>query len=118
MITDKPLAAHAAALTAGVILWSAASIAAAGREPWDSALYWNAAYPAALLMAAILAVFYPARPWRWCLTLMLAQLPVMIATGSGFNLLPLGLVLLALLSLPAMLIASLAGWLRMKFAGA
>lgn len=116
MIADRPLAAHAAAFTAGTILWSVTGIAAGGREIWDTALYWNAAYPAALLMAAGLAAFHPVRPWRWCPTLMLAQIPVMIAMGSGFSLLPLGLALLAVLSLPAMLAASIASWLHMTFA--
>lgn len=116
MIADRPLAAHAAAFVAGTILWSVTGIATSGREMWDTALYWNAAYPAALLIAAGVAVFHPVRPWRWCPTLMLAQIPVMLATESGLSLLPLGLALLAMLSLPAMLAASIAGWLRLTFA--
>ncbi len=116
MIADKPLTAHATAFIAGTMIWVATSVAAAGREPWDTDLYWSIAYPAALLISGGLALLYPVRAWRWCPTLMLAQIPVMIATGSGFNLLPLGLVLIALLSLPAMLVASLAGWLRLRAA--
>jgi hypothetical protein len=36
----------------------------------------------------------------------------MLATESGFGLLPLGLVLLGVLSLPAILTAKLGAWLR------
>ena len=101
--------AYAAAFLASTILWSLATIAAGGREVWDVGLYWTVAYPAALLIGGGLAALYPERPWRWPLVVMLAQAPVMIAFGSGFSLLPLGLALLAILSLPGMAIAAVIG---------
>ena len=105
--------AYATAFLAGMILWSLATIAAGGREVWDVGLYWTVAYPAALLTGGGLAALYPERPWRWPLVVMLAQTPVMIAFGSGFSLLPLGLALLAILSLPGMAIAAIVGaWRR------
>lgn len=111
MTADKT--AYATAFLAGTIVWSLATAAAGGREVWDVGLYWTAAYPAALLTGAGLAVRFPDRPWRWPLVVMLAQMPVMIAFGSGFSLLPLGLVLLAFLSLPGIAIAVAVGaWRR------
>ena len=111
MTTDKT--AYATAFLAGAILWSLAAIAAGGREVWDVGLYWTAAYPAALLTGGGLAAMFPHRPWRWPLVMMFAQMPVMIAFGSGFSLLPLGLALLAILSLPGMAIAAAIGaWRR------
>jgi hypothetical protein len=105
--------AYATAFLAGTILWSLATIAAGGREVWDAGLYWTAAYPAALLIGGGLAVLYPERPWRWPLVVMLTQMPVMIAMGSGLGLFPLGLALLAILSLPGMAIAAIIGaWRR------
>lgn len=102
----------AIALGTGLILWSAASYVAGGGEPWDSGTYWTGAYPLAVIMAAALGFAFPERSWRWALGIMLAQLPVMLATGSGFGLLPLGFVLLGVLSLPAILTAKLGAWLR------
>jgi hypothetical protein len=102
----------ALALGTGLILWSAASYLAGGGEPWDSGTYWTGAYPLAVIMAAALGFAFPERSWRWALGIMLAQLPVMLATESGFGLLPLGLVLLGVLSLPAILTAKLGAWLR------
>ena len=111
MTTDKT--AYATAFLAGTILWSLATIAAGGREVWDTSLYWTAAYPVALLIGAGLAAAFPERAWRWPLVVMLAQMPVMLATGSGLGLLPLGLALLAILSLPGMAIATVIGiWRR------
>jgi hypothetical protein len=111
MTTDKT--AYATAFLAGTILWSLATLATARREVWDAGLYWTIAYPAALLTGAGLAMLFPHRPWRWPLVVMLAQMPVMIAMGSGFGLFPLGLALLAILSLPGMAIAAVIGaWRR------
>ncbi len=114
MTADKT--AYAAAFLAGAILWSLATIAAGGREAWDIDLYWTAAYPAALLTGGGLAALFPERPWRWPLVVMFAQMPVMIASGSGFGLLPLGLALLAILSLPGMAIAAAVGAWRHRSA--
>jgi len=111
MTNDK--IAYATAFLAGTILWSLATAIAGGREVWDVRLYWTAAYPAALLISGGLAALFPYRPWRWPLVMMFAQVPVMIAFGSNFSLLPLGLVLLAILSLPGMAIAAAIGtWRR------
>lgn len=96
----------------GLALWSVTAWLAGGREPWDTSIYWTGAYPLALIAAAALGFAFPERSWRWALGLMLAQLPVMLAGGSGFGLLPLGLVLLGVLSLPAVLTAKLGAWLR------
>jgi hypothetical protein len=104
MTSDK--SAYATAFLAGTVLWSLATIAAGGREVWDVGFYWTLAYPAALLIGAGLAILFPHRPWRWPLVVMLAQMPVMIASGSGFGLLPLGMGLLTILSLPGMAIAA------------
>jgi hypothetical protein len=98
----------------GLLLWTLTAFFGHRQEPWDAATYWTIAYPLAILLSAALAALYPARPWRWAVTVIFSQLLVMIAGGSDFSLLPLGLVLLALLSLPAIAAATLAAWLRTR----
>jgi hypothetical protein len=68
--------------------------------------------PGHYIGSAILGFFFPQKPWRWAVSLMLMQLVVMIATGSDLSLLPLGLVMLAVLSVPPALAGVLAGKLR------
>lgn len=100
---------------AGLIFWSAAAVASGRREPWDSDAYWTLYLPLAVLLAFGLGMLFPERPWRWALAIMLAQAPVMLVGGSGLGLLPLGVILLLVLSLPAILAAWLGagvrGWL-------
>lgn len=103
---------------AGVVLWIAASIASGRREAWDADFYWIVAYPVALALAVLLALLFPQRPWRWALALFLFQFVGMaIRNGEIGNLWPLGLIVFAVLSVPAMLLAQLTAWLRARLRG-
>ena len=107
--------AYTSAAFAGMALWLATSAIGGRSEPWDAPIYWSIAYPVALVLAAGLGYFFPQRPWRWALTLMFMQAAVMVLGGAGLALLPLGLVVLGVLSLPAVLFAWLAARLRFWF---
>lgn len=112
MPTRTPLACTLAAL-AGMGFWFWASLASGRREPWDDASCWSVACPAAVVLAGILGYLFPACPWRWALTLFLAQFAAMcIHNGELGNLWPLGLALFAVLSLPAVALAQGGAWLR------
>jgi len=100
------------AAVAGAAIWTATMILAGGREPWDTGLYWTAAYPLAVTVSAVLGYLSPRKPWRWAVILMLMQLLVMFAAGSDLSLLPLGLAVLAVLSAPPALAGVLAAKLR------
>lgn len=104
--------AFGSACLLGLGLWSAAARFSQRTEPWDAPDYWAIAYPVAIALCGGLGFVFPDRPWRWALTLMLMQLPVMILGGSGFGLLPLGLVLTAVLALPGLGLAHLCGAAR------
>lgn len=106
-----------ASFVAGVVFWTAMAIVGGRSEPWDSGLYWVAGYPLGLLLAGVLGALFPHRPWRWGLAFTFAQMPVILAGGSGFGLLPLGIVLMAILAVPPMLTAKLGAWLHARFAG-
>ena len=99
----------------GLLFWIAVVVASGKREPWDGEAYWMLYLPLAILLAFGFGMIFPERPWRWALAIMLAQAPVMVAGGSGLGLLPLGIILLLLLSLPAILAAwigaGIRGWL-------
>jgi hypothetical protein len=96
----------------GLGLWALTAAATGKHEPWDASSYWIVSYPLAIIGSAILGFFFPQKPWRWAASLMLMQLVVMIATGSDLSLLPLGLVMLAVLSVPPALAGMLAAKLR------
>ncbi len=115
---------YALSLAFGSALWVATALLSGRREPWDWSGYWTVSYPIAIAMAGVLGFVFPDRPWRWALAVMFpwrwalavmfTQAIVMIAGGSGLGLLPLGLVLLAVLALPAIGLAQLAARLRRR----
>jgi hypothetical protein len=74
--------------------------------------YWTIAYPAAIALSGLLGALFPERPWRWTALLMFMQFVVMFLGGSALGLLPLGLILMAVLTLPAATLASLCAWAR------
>jgi len=115
----KPVALPVAlAAVAGIALWISASIASGRREAWDAGIYWVVAYPVALGIAVLLALAFPQRPWRWALALFLFQFVGMaIRNGEIGNLWPLGLIVFAVLSIPAVLLAQLTAWLRARLRG-
>jgi len=104
-----------AALAGGASLWLATAALSGRREAWDSPLYWSAAYPLCIVLAAVLAYLAPERPGRWAFAVMLVQ-PIVMALKSGgdFGLLPLGLILFAVLALPVFGAAKVAASLRAR----
>lgn len=94
-------------------LWFWAGLATGRREPWDDELYWTVVYPVAIAVSGAMGYAFPRRPWRWALTLFLAQfLAMTMRAGELGNLWPLGLMVLVVLSLPGMALGKFAAWLR------
>lgn len=98
----------------GAALWIAIAAAGATNEPWDAPIYWGVGYPAALALAGTLGFAWPDTAKAQALVLFAMQLPVMLANGAGFSLLPLGIIAIAVLALPAILVAVLAARLRRR----
>lgn len=108
--TALPLAIAA---SAGVALWIGASVISGRREAWDATIYWTAAYPFAIIMSGLLGFVFPQRPWRWPIALFLFQfVGMVIRAGEPSGLWPLGLSMFIVLSIPGILFAGLAAWLR------
>ena len=106
------------AFVGGTALWAATAIAGDRAEPWDSGLYWTVSYPFALMLSGAFGFGFPRHPWRWALLLLYSQLAVMLLSGAGLGLLPLGLILLGVLSLPALVVAKLGAVMRLRIEGA
>lgn len=102
--------AYALAIGGGVLLWVATMAVGGRREAWDSRLYWIAAYPLAIALAAWLGYRFPRRAWRWGLAIMLGQAVMLAVTSLEFGMLPLGFIVFAILALPLVAVAVLVAW--------
>src|SRR5690606_40693410 len=96
---------------AGVVLWATASVIFDVAEPWDSPRYWLA-YLLALAVSGLLGFFARSGAWLIGALVVFAQLPVMVAQSGAGPLIVVGVLLLGVLSLPAMLVAMIAARLR------
>lgn len=92
---------YALAMIGGTVLWTLTAAIGGRAEPWDTSSYWTIAYPLSIALSAVLGYAFPHRAWRWALVLTFMQVVVMVLGGAGLGLLPLGLVLLFVLSFPA-----------------
>jgi len=85
------------------------------REAWDDPLYWQLGYPVLLLAAFLMGMVWRDRPWRWVVGLIAGQVIWSLAlalTRDGVpNLLPAGLIMFALLTLPCLLAAYVGRWI-------
>ena len=119
-MNNKDPWAYAAAMTGGALLWLVTAGVSGRTEAGDSSLYWTAAYPLAIGLAGALGYWAPEKPWRWGLAVMVAQAAVLaligIVAGSGFSLLPLGLILFSVLALPAVGFARYMAKVRLRSA--
>jgi hypothetical protein len=104
------------AATAGAVLWVGTMAVSGRNEAWDSPLYWSVAYPLCVLFSGVFGYVEPVRPWRFALTLMLVQPVVMVLTAGGGSMLPLGVIMFGILALPAIIVARISAWLRMRLA--
>jgi hypothetical protein len=106
------------ALLGGASLWLLTSLISGRAEAWDAPMYWTVTYPLAILLAGVLGYRAPRRAWRWGLAVMLVQAPVLLLTSGGsMSLLPLGLALFAVLSLPAIAAATFGAKIRGRRSG-
>lgn len=105
---------YVVAAIAGAVLWVVAAKVSGRREAWDADIYWTTAYPIGIVVSAAAAFLWPSRrAWQFGLTLMLAQAVTLAVTARSFGLLPLGMILFGVLSIPLMATAALVSrWRR------
>jgi len=96
----------------GLAFWQWATSSLGMQEPWDAPDY-PAFYFGSLGICAASGYLLPARPWRWALIIIFAQLPLMVLhTGRVGPLLVVGIGFLVLQALPAILAATAASRFR------
>jgi hypothetical protein len=95
----------------GIASWEIVRQLGSRREAWDDPLYWQVGFPLLILVAFVLGAIWRQRPWRLGALMVAAQ--AVWSLGLAFlqdgvpNLLPLGLVMFALLSLPLIAASSI-----------
>ncbi len=106
---------YAIALAVGIAVWIAVSNATGKREAWDSEMYFSFGMPVVCVVALLLGIVEPRRAWRWGVTPLVGQFATMLITQGVGNLLPLGIIVFAVLSIPSVLAARFGAFVRTRW---
>jgi hypothetical protein len=98
---------HVAAVSGGALMWILVSLASGRKEAWDSGLYYAAGIPAVCVLSLILGYLAPNRPWRWGVEPCIGQFASMLLSQGPGSLLPLGVIMFGVFSIPSVLAAQL-----------
>ncbi len=105
-LSDIPTTiAYFISLLVGVGLWIGIMFVTGEHEAWDTGIYFIYAWPIMALISGALGFFMPERPWRWGAVMLASQALLAIIVSRSANLLPFGLVVFFVLSLPCILLA-------------
>ena len=105
---------YVAAALCGAAIWIAITLVSGRVEAWDSALYFSVGIPAVCVVSLAFARFDPARWWRWGVLPLAGQFVWMLLSRGPGNLLPLGIVAFAVLSIPSLIAARIGAFIAMK----
>ncbi len=106
---------YAAALMSGLLVWIAVSAAAGRREAWDSTWYFSVGIPFLCLVSMLLGFLAPDRSWRWGVAPFAGQFLWMLLTQGPGNLLPQGVVMFGVLSVPSIFTARAGAFFARKY---
>ena len=108
----KDLWLYALAVTVGVLTWAVISTISGRREAWDSTWYFSGGIPVLCILSAVLGFLEPRKPWRWGIAPLAGQFFWMLFTQGPGNLLPLGVVVFGVLSVPSIMTAKFGAFFR------
>ena len=99
------------AVLTGVLVWIVISAVSGRREAWDAPWYFSVGYPIICAVSLVLGYFAPVRTWRWGLVPFAGQFVWLLLIQGPGNLLPLGIIVFAVISLPAVIAAKVGAYL-------
>lgn len=102
------------AIVGGAVTWALVAQASGRREAWDSPLYFSVAIPLTCGLSFVLALLEPARSWRWGILPLAGQLLWMLISQGPGNLLPLGVIVFGIFSIPSVVTARLGSSIATK----
>lgn len=101
----------------GAVIWILIAQASGRREAWDSGLFFSVGMPAVCLVSMAFAFFEPNHSWQWGVLPMIGQFVWMLVSQGPGNLLPLGVIVFGVLSVPAIIAAQIAAFIATKTVG-
>ena len=105
---DNDYFPYAASALSGLVVCLALTITSGGKEAVDTAGYFTLGVPLMAVLIFVLSYLFPARAWRWTMSMAAGQLVAMLLSGSSLSLWPIAIIAMMIYSIPQFL-AGLAG---------
>lgn len=106
---------HLISIVSGIALWIVIPAITGNPEAWGVPIYYYGGMPLITIECLFLGYFYPARNWQWSLEVTLSQAVFLSFKWPSSNLLPMGFMFLAVLSIPYFLGSYVGALLRRRF---
>jgi len=97
---------------AGLVVVGAIGVLSGRNEAIDDPSYYVVGIPLMCLVVFVVTWQFPARPWRWTLSMAAGQATAMALGGSGLSLWPLALIFMTICSVPQFLVGWITGRVR------
>lgn len=110
----RRVARYVAAVIAGILVWVGVSAISGEREAWDSGLYFLLGLPFLVLLAGSLGFLDPVRGWKWGMAPFLAQALWVSSLDERGQVWPFAWLAFSLLSIPAMVSATIGAFLARR----
>jgi hypothetical protein len=107
---------YLAVAVCGAAIWILIALASGRREAWDSGLYFSVGMPVVCLVSMTFAFFEPNRSWRWGGLPLVGHFVWMLLSQGPGNLLPLGVIVFGVLSVPPIIAARIGAFIARKTA--
>jgi hypothetical protein len=78
------------------------------KEAWDSGAYFSVGIPIMCALIFAISYLFPARAWRWTLSMAVGQSIAILSGGGSLSLWPLSIVAMAVLSVPQLVVGFVA----------
>ena len=115
--SKSDLALYLVLAVCGGIIWGLIAAATGRSEAWDTGLYFSAGIPAVCILSFALGFFRPQRAWRWGVAPFAGQFVWMLVAQGAGNLLPLGIIMFGVLSIPAIFTAQIGARIALRRTG-
>jgi hypothetical protein len=99
---------------AGFAVCFAITVVTGAKEAWDNSAYFSIGIPTMCLLIFGISYKFPLNPWRWAVAQAVGQSIAISMAGNSFNLWPLSIIGMSILSAPQLGAAFLAAKLAQK----
>jgi hypothetical protein len=117
MNTQNNGLAYTISIGVGIVIWFLFNLFTNVPDPQSNILYWYIGYPIFIITSFILSYYFSIKAWRWPLCLILSQLVIGIVTSNNLNLLPLGIIVHIVISIPCFIAGYCGFFLKKNLSG-